>query len=296
MKVKISVPATSANLGPGFDCLGLSLDFRNYFSVEVSDKQTINISGEGEKFGKLKADNIFVKIFLDNLKKFKIEQNKFAFRFENQIPISRGLGSSSAVISAAIAGAYFFKYQKIDKQEILDLALSYENHPDNITPAIFGGFNAAVLENNKVVHLKQEISNEIRAVVVIPSRAISTKRSRQTLPKKYSSMDSIYNLSRSSLMCMAFMQKRWDILRIVSKDKFHQYCRMKQYPILFTVQKVALENGALMSTLSGSGSSFLNVCLKDDAAKIAQILQSRFPNFKILDVGFDNQGLRLEKN
>ncbi|WP_104697127.1 MULTISPECIES: homoserine kinase [unclassified Helicobacter] len=296
MKVKISVPATSANLGPGFDCLGLSLDFRNYFSVQESCKQTISIVGEGERFSKLRADNIFVKIFLENLKKFGIEQKKFAFEFKNQIPISRGLGSSSAVITAAIAMAYFFKHQRFNKQEILNLALHYERHPDNITPAVFGGFNSAVLENNKVVHLKQDISDEIRAVVVIPNRAISTKYSRQTLPKKYSNTDSVYNISRSSLMCMAFMQKRWDLLRVASKDKLHQYRRMKQYPVLFAIQKIALDNGALMSTLSGSGSSFLNICLKEDAVKIAQTLQSKFPNFKIINIAFDNQGLRLEKD
>lgn len=292
----ISVPATSANLGPGFDCLGLSLDFRNYFCVTKSQKQSINIFGEGEKFNKLRVDNVFVKIFSENLKKMDVADQTFAFEFRNKIPISRGLGSSSAVISAALGMAHFFKYGKVDKQEILNLALCYENHPDNITPAIFGGFNVAVVDNGKVVHLKQNISDDIRAVVVIPNRAISTKYSRQTLPKKYTNTDSVYNLSRSSLMCMAFMQERWDMLRIASKDKFHQYRRMKQYPVLFSIQKVALENGALMSTLSGSGSSFLNVCFRDDSQRIAKAMQIRFPNFKVLDVAFDNQGLQIEKD
>lgn len=291
----ISVPATSANLGPGFDCLGLSLDFRNYFCITNSCLQTIDIIGEGENFNKLKADNVFVKIFSENLKKMGISDRTFAFEFRNKIPISRGLGSSSAVISAALGMAHLLKYGKIDKQEILNLALQYENHPDNITPAIFGGFNVAVVDNGKVVHLKQNISDDIRAVVVIPNRAISTKYSRQTLPKKYTNTDSVYNLSRSSLMCMAFMQEKWDMLRIASKDKFHQYRRMKQYPVLFAVQKVALENGALMSTLSGSGSSFLNICFKDDAQKILKAMQARFSNFRVLDLAFDNQGLQIEK-
>ncbi len=292
----ISVPATSANLGPGFDALGLSLDFRNYFSIRESDVQSITILGEGENYQRLRADNVFVKIFCENLKKLGIQKRNFCFEFHNKIPISRGLGSSSAVISAALGMAYFFRYGEINKQEILNLALGYENHPDNITPAIFGGFNVAVVENHQVIHAHHPIADEIRAVVVIPSRSISTKYSRQALPKKYSNTDSIYSLSRASLMSMAFVQRKWDLLRIASKDRLHQYYRMKQYPILFAVQKFSLERGALMSVLSGSGSSFLNVCLKDDAQKLANALQERFTNFKVLNLAFDNHGLRIEKD
>ena len=297
----ISVPATSANLGPGFDCLGLSLDFRNYFSMTPAQEESIRILGEGEHYNKLKADNIFVRIFNESLQRLGGERGKFAFEFRNKIPISRGLGSSSAVISAAIGMAHLHHYGKIDKSEMLNLALQYEHHPDNITPAIFGGFNAAVVESskaegNKVVHLSQPIPDDIRAVVLIPNRSISTKYSRQTLPKKYSNTDGIYNLSRSSLLCMAFMQHKWELLRIASKDRFHQYRRMKQYPVLFSVQKFALENGALMSTLSGSGSSFLSVCFREDSRKLTEAMKARFPHFVVLDLAFDNEGLRIEKD
>ena len=289
----LSVPATSANLGPGFDSLGLSLDFRNYFHIKPSSLQSIKIVGEGEDFCKLKVDNAFVKIFSSILHD---PHQKYSFEFENNIPISRGMGSSSAVISAAVGAAYLLRYGKLDKQKVLNTALKYEPHPDNITPAIFGGFNAAVLEKGEVIHSKVELPEEIRAVIVIPNRTISTKYSRQKLPRKYSASDSIFNLSRSSLMCLAFVQKKWDLLRAVSKDRFHQYFRMKQFPILFSVQKVALDKGALMSTLSGSGSSFLNICLREDSPQIARALQDRFSNFRVLDLAFDNQGLRIEKD
>ncbi|MCE3038577.1 homoserine kinase [Helicobacter anatolicus] len=291
----ISVPATSANLGPGFDSLGLSLDFRNFFHVEKAKYQSIKIVGEGEGYLKIKVDNVFVKIFMQNLEKTNIAKDKYSFFFNNKIPISRGLGSSSAVISGAIGMAQLMQNGSIDKQKILDTALVYENHPDNITPAIFGGFNVAVVEKNRVYHLRENIPDDIRAVVVIPNRATSTKHSRQTLPKYYSSVDTTYNLSHASLMTMAFAQKKWDLLRIASKDRMHQYRRMKQYPVLFSVQKIALDKGALMSTLSGSGSSFLNICFKDDAPRIAKALQDKFTNFRVLDLAFDNEGLRIEK-
>lgn len=288
----ISVPATSANLGPGFDTLGLSLDFRNTFYIKPSLTQEIKISGEGEDFYKLKTDNAFVKIFSTIL---DAKNLVFSFEFENKIPISRGMGSSSAIISAAIAAAHFFRDGEIDRQKVLDCALRYESHPDNLTPAIFGGFNVAVLEKNRVVHTRFEIPDEVRAVIVIPNRSMSTKYSRQKLPKKYSAQDSVYNLSRSSLMVAAFAQRKWDLLRAASKDKFHQYSRMKQFPVLFSIQKLALEKGALMSALSGSGSSFISLCHREDSQRICKALSERFSNFRVLDLGFDNDGLRLER-
>ncbi|STP12075.1 homoserine kinase [Helicobacter mustelae] len=292
----ISVPATSANLGPGFDTLGLSLDFRNYFKITPASIQSIEIIGEGESHPKIKMDNVFVKLFLKELKKQGYPKANYAFEFKNNIPISRGMGSSSAIITGAVGAAQYLQNAKFDKQKILDTALIYENHPDNITPAVFGGFNAAVVENGAVHYLREEIPSQIRAVIVIPNRPISTKYSRQALPKHYSCPDCVYNLSRSSLMCLAFAQKRWDLLRLASQDRFHQYYRMKQYPVLFAIQKVALEQGAFMSTLSGSGSSFFNLCAEDDSPKLARILQERFPHFRVLDLGFDNEGIRIEES
>ncbi len=287
----ISVPATSANLGPGFDSLGLSLNMRNTFCITKSPIQSIKIIGEGEDFYKLKVDNAFVKIFSSLLSD---KTQNFSFEFRNNIPISRGMGSSSAVISAALAAAQLFNTGKINKQEILNLALEYEPHPDNLTPAIFGGFNVAVLEKGRVVHTKIVVPDEIRAVMVIPNRSTSTKYSRQKLPKKYSAQDSVFNLSRSSLMVAAFAQRKWDLMRVASKDKFHQYCRMKQFPVLFAVQKLALEKGALMSTISGSGSSFISICHQEDSGAIAHALKNKFSHFNVLDLSFDNEGLRVE--
>ncbi|MDO7253304.1 homoserine kinase [Helicobacter cappadocius] len=291
----ISVPATSANLGPGFDCLGLSLDFRNQFSITPSNFSSIQIIGEGEGLAKFLVDNMFVKIFKKTLLDFGIQGNEFRFLFKNKIPVSRGMGSSSAVIVGAISSAYHFAKKEIDKQSILNDALIYESHPDNITPAVYGGFNVCVVDRKKVYHLKQEIPQIFKAVMVVPNRSISTKYSRQTLPKRYSVSDSVFNISRSSMMSMAFAQGKWDVLTLASRDKFHQDRRMKQFPVLFAVQKIALANGALMSTLSGSGSSFFNMCYADDAQKLANIFEKKFSNFRVFVLGFDNQGVMIEE-
>jgi len=289
--VTISVPATSANLGPGFDTLGLALELKNRFSIKPSSLSSIQIRGEGSKNPKLRVDNIFVRIFQETFAKLTEERTNFRFQFHNQIPISRGLGSSSAVIIGAISAAFMMAQKKATPEEILSLALAYESHPDNITPACVGGFTVATTRENSVFYIQKPLPDSIKAVVVIPHRPTSTSYSRQTLPKRYSMRDSVFNLSRSSLLTAAFFSERWDLLREASRDRFHQEIRMKQFPALFEVQHTALKEGALMSTLSGSGSSFFNLCLKEDAPSLAQKLQDRFPKFRVLELKFDNKGV-----
>ncbi|MEA1913985.1 MAG: homoserine kinase [Campylobacterota bacterium] len=293
--MKISVPATSANLGPGFDTLGLALNLRNKVIIKPSKFHSVSLRGEGSRNPALKDNNMFVGIFNDFHKNLTTKRNNYRFEFYNDIPLSRGLGSSSAVIASAIACAYAVENIDIPKQKLLDLALSYEAHPDNITPAIMGGFTTSVVQDNEVKYIKKSLPKDICAVVVIPNRPISTHYSRKTLPTKYTKEESIFNLSHCSVLTAAFMSEKWDMLRVASQDMFHQSYRMKQMPELFAVQKTALRHGALMSTLSGSGSTFLNICMSRDSEKLQEKLSSEFPHFKVLTLGFDNIGVKIEK-
>ncbi len=292
--MKVIVPATSANLGPGFDTLGLALGIKNKVIIKESKFHSVSLKGEGSNNPALKDNNMFVSIFNDFY--YNLTQNKRSFRFEffNQIPLSRGLGSSSAVIISAIASAYAIEGIKLDKKRLLNLALAYEHHPDNITPAVMGGFNVASVENNEVKFINKSIPNELKAIVVIPNRPISTNLSRKTLPYKYSKEDTIFNISHSSLLTAAFMSEQWEMLRLASQDRVHQYYRMKQMPELFEVQKTALDAGALMSTLSGSGSTFFSLCYAKDVKKIESALKNKFSHFKVIVSDFDNTGIKIE--
>ncbi len=287
----ISVPATSANLGPGFDTLGLSLDLRNFVDLKPAKFFSVSIKGEGANNPRLKGNNMFVNIFFEHYKSITGKRDNFRFVFNNSIPLSRGLGSSSAVIVSAITAAYEAAGVRISKRKLLNLALTYEPHPDNITPAIMGGFNTAVVEKGKVYSQKKALPNYLQAVVVIPNKPISTAQSRTSLPKSYSKETAVYNLSRSSLMVSAFFNENWELLRIASRDRFHQKIRMKSLPELFSVQKIAIDNGALMSTLSGSGSTFFNMVYAEDAQKLANKLSKRFSDFRVEILDFDNDGV-----
>ncbi len=289
----ITVPATSANLGPGFDTLGLALNLRNEIEVTRSEYTSVEIYGENAEFLKTLKRNYFVEIFTDFYKNLTGKEDNFKFKFNNKIPLSRGLGSSSAVIIAAITAAYEMAQVPYKKDKIINLALQYEPHPDNITPAALGGFCVTKLKKNRVYFLKKFIPTYLRAVIVIPNKTISTQKSRTALKPHYHLKDIVTNISSSSMITAAFFSEKFDILRSVVEDKIHQENRMKAVPELFRVREIALREGALMSTLSGSGSTFFNLAYKDDAYSIYNVLRDNFKDFQVKIVQFDNVGVKV---
>jgi homoserine kinase len=291
----IHVPATSANLGPGFDSLGLALDLNNNISIKSSDFLTISIKGEGSNRPKLKTNNQFVSIFYNFYIKLMGRRDNFRFEFNNNIPFSRGLGSSSAVIVSAIASAYHQAGVTLSRESILNKALFYEPHPDNIAPAVFGGFTASMtVKNERVITQKKEIPSYLKAVVVIPNKPMSTQKSRSKIPKSVSMQKTVFNLSHSAVLTAAFFNEDWKVLQLASQDKLHQHIRMNAMRELFEVQKVALLNGALMSTLSGSGSTFFNMTFEDEAEHLQKKLKESFPQFRVEIYDFNNTGYIIE--
>jgi len=288
----VSVPATSANLGPGFDTLGLSINLRNEIRIKPSRFLSVSTKGEGSNNPKIKKNTMFLNIFNEHYKKLSGGKfNTFRFEFMNKIPISRGLGSSSAVIVAALTAAHIAAGVKYNKRKILNLALKYEPHPDNITPAVMGGFNVACLHDGRVYSKKHRLPNYLKAVLVIPNKTISTNRSRNILPNSYHKDEVVFSLSHAAYMTGLFMSESWEQLKIAAKDKLHQDRRMSMMPELFRVQSLALENGALMSTLSGSGSTFFTLSYEDDAPQIAKVLENAFSEFRVMVCDLDNFGV-----
>ncbi len=290
----IKTPATSANLGPGFDSLGLALDLNNQVSIKPSDFLTVSIKGEGSNKPKLKTNNQFVSIFYNFYIKLIGRRDNFRFEFQNNIPFSRGLGSSSAVIVSAIASAYHQAGVTLSRESILNKALFYEPHPDNIAPAVYGGFTASLtIRNERVITQKKEIPSYLKAVIVIPNRPMSTLKSRAKMPKNITMQKTVFNLSHSAVLTAAFFNEDWKVLQAASQDKLHQQVRMNAMRELFEVQKSALQNGALMSTLSGSGSSFFNMVYEDEASSLQKKLQEKFVNFRVKTYNFNNTGYTI---
>ncbi len=294
--LEIYTPATSANLGPGFDCLGVSLKLYNRVQITPAAQTQVFIKGEGEGDERLVCDNVFVRIFQDSLASLGVKDAKFKFDFDNRIPFSRGLGSSSSVVVGAIAAAHFFATNKAEKRAVLNEALRYENHPDNIAPAALGGFSASVVKGGEVVSQRCEIDPSVKAVVVVPKVTISTEESRKVLPTSLSLQDAVSNLSGAAFVTACFFAKDYASLRFGETDTIHQSRRMSCVEGLVELQKMAYENGALYSTLSGSGSSFLNIVWREDAPRLKQVLQARFEEFAVFECEFDNGGFEILKD
>lgn len=287
----ISVPATSANLGPGFDALGLALDLRNEVSIKPSKFLSLATYGEGRDNPRIRRNGLFLSIFNEHYKRLSGKLQHFRFEFQNRIPISRGMGSSSAVIVSALTAAHVAAGVSFKKREILNLALRYESHPDNITPAVMGGFNVACVENGKVYSKKRTMPPYLKAVVVVPPVPMSTNRSRNALPSCFPKEEVSYSLSHAAYLVSLIMSESWDLLRIAARDRLHQSRRMKLLPELFEVQKIALKHGALMSTLSGSGSSFFNLVYEKDAQKLKEMLEQHFSQFRVFLLSLDSRGV-----
>jgi homoserine kinase len=224
------------------------------------------------------------------------KRDDFRFEFHNEIPFSRGLGSSSAVIVSAIAAAYEMADLKMSKEGVVDKALFYETHPDNIAPAAHGGFTASMaIKNEHVYTQKKEIPSYLKAIMVIPNKSMSTAKSRARMSKNIAMQKAVFNLTHTAVLTAAFFSEDWSVLRMASEDKMHQNLRMNVMRELYAVQKTALLNGALMSTLSGSGSSFFNLAYEDDALNIEAKLKESFPRFRVEVFNFDNNGYLIEK-
>lgn len=257
-KVTVRVPATSANLGPGFDCVGLALDlFNEVTMIEIESGLKIDMTGEGAD-GRLITDdrNLVVKSadILFNLIG-KHPQGLHIIQ-HNGVPIGSGMGSSSSALVAGMMAANELMNGGLSKADILQLAAIEEGHPDNVAPAVMGGLTVALIEDGKVV-LHQPPIAEFTVIIVLPEMELLTKESRAALPEKVSMQDAVYNIARVGLLIRGLETADYDLLTHTMKDKLHQPYRIpliKGMSDAFAAVKTA---GAASVVISGAGPSLL---------------------------------------
>ena len=253
--IKIQVPATSANLGSGFDALGLALTLYNSVWMEESD--TVSISAK---------DNVAVPTDENNLiywaaKRLYAECGKklpgLHLIQENNIPMASGLGSSSACIVAGLLGANRLIGNPLSQNDLINLAAAIEGHPDNTTPAISGGLVASAVEAGRVYSVSVPVSEKIRFAVFHPPFELKTETARSVLPDSYQRADAVYNLSRSALMTASLFSGATENLRVAVQDKIHQPYRLGLIQDGDAVFRLSYELGSLGTYISGAGPTII---------------------------------------
>lgn len=255
--IKIQIPATSANLGAGFDALGVALGFYNYIEMEESDHIDIS-SADGVEVPTDEKNLIYTsaKDLFDicgkPMKGLKIVQT-------NNIPMARGLGSSSACIVGGLAGANHLLGNPLSNDDLVDLAAQIEGHPDNTAPALLGGIVTAVFDGRKVHWVKQEVYTRLKFAAIIPDFELKTESARGCLPSEVSHKDAVYNLSRAALFSASLLTGKFENLRTAVHDKLHQPYRMELIPRCREVFDIAYTHGAYATYISGAGPTIMAI-------------------------------------
>ena len=286
--VTFKIPATSANIGSGFDSVGLALDLYNeihIYSNENSKKIEFEISGEGENEIS-KDDNMILDAMKLVYKRLKAKPDKgYIIKCVNRIPLSRGLGSSSAAIIGGLLSANYILGNKLSiEDDILNMSVQLEGHPDNVSPAILGGIISGVVRKNEdFKYVKINPPKNLKAIVAIPNFHLSTEIARNALPKEISFKDAIFNISRAALLTSALSSNRLDLLEVATDDKLHQDYRAKFIPGLKDLFKQAKDSGAYSVTISGAGSSILALIKNDEKIikKVSESMKNSFSKKKI---------------
>ncbi|MEW6172680.1 MAG: homoserine kinase [Bacillota bacterium] len=297
-RVRVTVPATTANLGAGCDCFGLALSLYNIITVETAGAGlVISVSGEGEDVLPRDENNMVwqaVKRFWEEVA-FPVPSG-IKITLENGIPVGAGLGSSAAAIAGAMAAANALAGNPLPTEMILNMAAGFEGHPDNVAAAVYGGSVVAVSDGPRVITLKFPVPEEIKAVVAAPDFTLATRRARMVLPDVYPREDALFNLGRAALLAGAFAAGRYELLCYGMQDRLHQPYRAPLVRGLEEVLAAAAGAGALGAALSGAGPAVVALTATetgDIAAAMAAAFKAAGMKARVFELTADNEGMRV---
>ncbi|OKH39026.1 homoserine kinase [[Phormidium ambiguum] IAM M-71] len=300
--VSIAVPATTANLGPGFDCIGAALSLYNEFQfTQLNSAETaLKITVTGAEAQRVQTDesNLLYQAFLKFYQHIEKTPPPVEIDIKLGVPLARGLGSSATAIVGGLVGANLLAGEPLRQVEVMQLAIEMEGHPDNVVPALLGGCRLAA---TGLVQQEWEICNipwhwDVIPVVAIPDFELSTSEARKVLPSEYSRADAIFNSAHLGLLVRGLESGRGDWLRSAMQDKIHQPYRKSLIEGYDAVYSAALNAGAYGMVISGAGPTLLALVSTDKAQDVCQAMESAWqkegvmPEVKVLKVDF--QGAR----
>jgi homoserine kinase len=291
-ELHLRLPATSANLGPGFDSLALALDLHLEVTARDAEAFSIRASGRNSEICGALEGNLLLDVYRKTLAAHGREVKSLALEVRNGIPLGMGCGSSAAVRLAGIALASHFGGLSWTRGEILDEAARLEGHPDNAAACWMGGFVAACWDGERVRAIAIAPPAELRALIVLPEKPLATEASRAVLPESYSRADVVANLQRVALLTASFSSGSTDLIAEAMRDRMHQPYRSNACPLLPKLMPLVGTDGVLGVALSGAGPAVLVLVSSEQSgagveARIRELLQGEV--VEILLLGIENR-------
>jgi homoserine kinase len=257
--VTVRVPATTANLGPGFDTLGIALALYGDVTVTWSDRPARFPENRGEHLALGAAQAVYQQAG-------KPRPSGLRVTLKSDIPVGRGLGASAVLRVGAVLGANVLLGEPFGPEDVLRMATEMEGHADNAAPALLGGFQVVVWTGERVVHVGVPLPAALGCVLFVPDLDMPTGESRKLLPRSLERKDAVHNISRAALLVAALATGRLDALDLATQDVLHQPARAQLFPAMFDIFAAARQAGALAAYLSGGGSSIMALTTADEAA------------------------------
>lgn len=306
MHITIRVPATSANLGPGFDSLGLALDLWNETVMTLAIEYSVQVTGEGRERLSAGENNMIIRSAQQLAERVGKRLPPFHVDSMNRIPLSSGLGSSAAAKLTGLLGANVLLGKPLSKDEVLELATELEGHPDNVAAALLGGLVVSTVEQGKVlahkVHVEGNsaplgtLESPFHVTVVLPDFHIPTRLARAALPEQIAMKDAVHNISRAMLVVEAFRSADLDLLGKAMSDTLHQPHRLRLIPGAQAAMDAAKGAGASAVALSGAGPSLIAFSADRDQAvgeAMARAFEQAGLQARIFQLRMSNHGAEV---
>jgi homoserine kinase len=297
--VIVRVPASTANLGPGFDTLGVALKLHNHITLRELDAPAIELVSGGKNLPPSNAAHAMAREVVEKFyERAKLRPQGAHIEIKGDVPISRGLGSSVTVRLGILFALNELNNRPLSNAAMLELVTALEGHPDNCVPALFGGFCVSAIIGGAVRHRRFAVPQGLKFVAVVPDFDVPTEKARAILPKQVPLADAVENVSRAALIAATFASGDFSLLKNLFDDKLHQPYRKKLNPQLDDAISAGVHAGALGGWLSGSGSTV--ICLTESKEKaVAEAMAAAFAREKIACethiLVADNDGTRVKR-
>ena len=297
---EVLVPATTANLGPGFDCLGLALNLCNKVAVRSAAARQFVVQGQGAGVLAEDESNLVWRAACHLWDKAGYPVPTLSLVMQNAIPLSRGLGSSSAAIVAGLMLANYLAGEPYERPELVAMATELEGHPDNVAPALLGGLVVSAIDATQVLTASFPFPSDLQLVACVPDFELSTQLARQALPDSVRHQDAVFNVARVALLLAALQAGDLGLLQQAMRDRLHQPYRVKLIPGAELVKQRALAAGALATVISGAGPTLLALVEPNrNAPLVGEAMQAGFAaaggGSSYLQLWPDLEGARIER-